>query len=251
MNYETIAYRHVLGVDLGMHVFRGTGRSVRPVIVFFYGGGFIGGRIEQFHPQCERLADRGMISICAEYRVKERHGTDPFTCLADAQYALHYVRTRADELGIDRARVVAAGGSAGGHLAASLAVLDPVDPRYHDFRPNALLLFNPLLDVSAVAPDRLASWGLEGRAPEFSPLHNLRHSLPPTLIFHGTEDDVVPLASIETFVERARARGLECRLVPFEGEGHGFFNHGVNDNRAFAATMEESERFLEAHGFLS
>ncbi|MEJ2132187.1 MAG: alpha/beta hydrolase fold domain-containing protein [Gammaproteobacteria bacterium] len=183
--------------------------------------------------------------------MKERHETDPFTCLADAQYAMHYVRMRAKELGVDRERVVASGGSAGGHLAAALAVLDPVDPRYRDFRPNGLVLFNPVLDVTAIAPGRLAQLGLDSRAPEFSPLHNLRHSLPPTIIFHGAKDEVVPLESVERFAELANARGLECRVVPFEGEGHGFFNHGRNENRAFSATMEESERFLEAHGFLS
>ncbi|MEE9254129.1 MAG: alpha/beta hydrolase [Pseudomonadales bacterium] len=252
MNHEEIVFRRVFGVDLRLHVFKPKGhrsQANRPAIVFFSGGGFVRGRIEQFHPQSERLAQRGMVAICAEYRVKERHGTDPFTCLADAQYAMHYVRARGGEFGIDRERVVASGGSAGGHLAAALALLDPVDPRYRDFHPNALVLFNPVLDTSAMA-EQLAALSLQGRAAEFSPLHNLRHSLPPTLVLHGTQDEVVPFDSVQHFVERALARGLECRLVPFEGEGHGFFNYGRNENRCFAATMEESERFLEAHGFL-
>ena len=253
MNYEEIAFRCVLGVDLRMHVFKPKGhlsQAANPAIVFFFGGGFVSGRLEQFHPQSERLAKRGLVAICAEYRVKERHGTDPFTCLADAQYAMHYVRMRAGELGIDRERIVAAGGSAGGHLAAALAVLDPVDPRYHDFRPNALVLFNPVLDVCALSEEWITSLGIEGRGPELSPLHNLRHALPPTLVFHGTADESVPFDSAERFVDRATAKGFDCRLVPFEGEAHGFFNHGRNESRCFEATLEESEKFLEAHGFL-
>lgn len=254
MNYEEIAFRRVLGVDLQMHVFKPKGHDLsqasRPAIVFFFGGGFVAGRIEQFHPQSERLAKRGMVAICAEYRVKERHGTDPFTCLADAQYAMHYVRMRADELGVDRERIVASGGSSGGHLAAALAVLDPVDPRYHDFRPNALVLFNPVLDICAMSEAHLASLGVLERAPELSPLHNLRHSLPPTVVFHGTADETVPFDSVERFVGLAVAKGLDCTLVAFEGESHGFFNYGRNENRCFEATLEESERFLEAHGFL-
>ena len=50
----------------------------RPAIVFFFGGGWTGGTVEQFRPQAEHLAERGMVAALADYRVRSRHKTSPF-----------------------------------------------------------------------------------------------------------------------------------------------------------------------------
>lgn len=62
------------------------------------------------------------LSITADYRLKSRHGTTPLECIEDATSATRYVRAHAKELGVDPDRIVASGGSAGGHIAACAVI---------------------------------------------------------------------------------------------------------------------------------
>ena len=64
-----------------------------------------------------------MVAIAADYRVHKRHGAMIADCVSDAQSAIRWVRVHADRLGVDPERIAAGGGSAGGHLAASTAVI--------------------------------------------------------------------------------------------------------------------------------
>ncbi|HEV3028839.1 MAG TPA: alpha/beta hydrolase, partial [Planctomycetota bacterium] len=95
----------------------------RPVIVFFFGGGWTQGTVQQFAPQAAYLAKRGMVAARADYRVKSRHQVTPDKCVEDAKSAVRWLRKNAATLGIDPEKVVAAGGSAGGHLAACTATV--------------------------------------------------------------------------------------------------------------------------------
>jgi acetyl esterase len=86
-----------------------------PCVVFFFGGGWVGGSPNQFKPQSEYFASRGVVGIRVEYRViSEGDSGPPVVCIQDAKSAMRYVRAHAPELGVDPARIAAAGGSAGG-----------------------------------------------------------------------------------------------------------------------------------------
>ena len=74
---------------------------ITAAIVFFFGGGWVGGTPKQFFPHCTYLASRGMVAISAEYRVKDRHGVTPLECVLDGKSAVRWVRAHASELGID------------------------------------------------------------------------------------------------------------------------------------------------------
>ena len=65
-----------------------TSKDRRPAIMFFFGGGWNGGTTEQFRPQADYLASRGMVAALADYRVRSRHGTTPFACVADGACSL-------------------------------------------------------------------------------------------------------------------------------------------------------------------
>ena len=113
-----------------------------------------------------------MVAIVADYRVSGRHRTSAFEAMADAKSALRWVRAHSAELGIESNRIVAAGGSAGGHIALSAAVFDAYDEPDEDktisSKPNALVLFNPAVDTThstGSAPDR---FGVRGRMPLFT-----------------------------------------------------------------------------------
>ncbi len=246
---KTYIYKTVDGMPLQLHVFAPPpGAGARPAIVFFFGGGWVGGGPGQFASQAKLLAEKGMIAICAEYRIKSRHGVPPFACPEDGRSALRWVRAHAGELGVDPQRLAAGGGSAGGHVAAATAFLDEFDAPGEDLavscKPNALVLFNPVIDTTAKG---YGSERLGDRAVAMSPVDHVAAGAPPTIIFHGTADKTVPFENVERFQKLMQAQGNVCELVPFPDRGHGFFNIGKPD---YQAGVDGMVKFLTGLGYL-
>lgn len=247
-----IVYKTTPQGELRLHVFQCGPGTHRPAIVFFFGGGWVSGNPQQFFPHCRHLAAQGMVAVSAEYRVRSRHGTTPFECVADGKSAIRYVRAHAAELGVDPDRIAAGGGSAGGHVAACTATIAGHDEPSEDLaissRPNALVLFNPVADTTKLG------YGANrfGDDPTvLSPVHHVTGGLPPTIIFHGTADTTVPFENVERFCREMHEAGNECTLVPFEGKKHGFFNYGRDeDNRSYNETVARMDEFLRRHGYL-
>jgi acetyl esterase/lipase len=172
--------------------------------------------------------------------------------MADAKSALRWVRAHSAELGIESNRIVAAGGSAGGHIALSAAVFDAYDEPDEDktisSKPNALVLFNPVVDTThgtGSAPDRFGVRGRDG-----SPVHHLAAGLPPTLILHGKADTTVPYADVDRYCSGAKILGNQCQLVGYEGATHGFFNSDTAEGQWYLETLLEADRFLIKTGYL-
>ena len=252
----THVYKSIGGVELRLHVFppaKKTSSRV-PVILFFFGGGWTMGGVEQFVEQSKYLAQRGMVAIVADYRVFGRHKTGPFEAVADAKSAIRWVRSHAKALGVDPKRIAAAGGSSGGHLALSTAVFEGFDEKDEDksvsSKPNALVLFNPAVDTTHDSP-ALMSERFRGRASEGSPLHHLHRGLPPTVIFHGKSDTTVPYADVERFCRESTKLGNTCYLFGYEGADHGFFNPWRNEGKWYRETLLEMDRFLTRIRYLS
>jgi acetyl esterase len=256
---QTRVYKTVRFTKLKLYIFQPSVRNDTgklAAIVFFHGGAWSGGHAWQFIPQCKYLAERGMVAISAEYRVRKRQGVTPFECVSDAKSAIRYVRAHAGEFGIDENRIAAGGGSAGGHMAACTALIKDFDEKNEDLGissvPNALVLFNPVLDVPEIVNNlpKKTIKALEGRETEISPIHHLSVDAPPTIIFHGTADNVVPFQQATLFCEAMKKFGDNCEVVPFEGLSHGFFNYYKGENPAFFSTMENTEKFLISIGYL-
>ena len=262
---RSVVYRQVGSTELRLYLFMPTNAvptTSRSAIVFFFGGGWRGGSVAQFRPQAERLAARGMVAICAEYRVYSRHGATIRDCVEDAKSAIRWVRAHAVELGVVTNRIVAAGGSAGGHLAACTGIVPGFEAPDEDLRissrPDALVLFNPVC-VLAPVPDIFTEGTLRlnelaqragTNLVALSPYHHVAPGQPPCLIFHGRADEVVPYRTAELFAEAMMHAGNTCRLVGFDGRGHGFFNPNRDGGRWFEETYRQMEEFLERLGFL-
>lgn len=258
-------YKTIGDVKLPIHIFEPKDLKAgdnRPVIVFFFGGGWKGGSPKQFEKHCAYLASRGMVAMTAEYRVSSRHGVKAVSCFRDAKSAMRWVRQNAKRLGVDPARVAAGGGSAGGHLAGALGTIsafdEPTEDKSISAVPNALVLFNPALVLAPVEgyktrdPEKLAELGERMGVPpeQLSPYHNISDNLPTTIIFHGKADTTVPYATAELFTEKAKKKGLRVELVGYEGESHGFFNYGKAGNQPFIATVKKMDAFLVSLGYL-
>jgi acetyl esterase/lipase len=225
-------YKKVGGAELRLHLFTPAGRPAgarSPAAVFFYGGGWIFGDIRRFQAQATHLALRGLVTVLVDYRVKCRHGATILDEVADAKSAMRWVRGHAGELGIFPSRIAAVGSSAGGQLAAATALVpgfdDPADPKI-DARPNALILYNPALDLTSKAAvegiSRFVGKENAESARRASPIDYLDRGLPPTIIFQGTADMLVEPATAEAFCARARALKSQCELVSYAGAPHGF-----------------------------
>ncbi len=255
-NVET--YRKIEGTELKLWIFNPATKSEKPLpcIVFFFGGGWSSGTPAQFEPQSRHLASRGMIAIVADYRVKSRQNALPADCVSDAKACVRWVRANASRLGIDPMRIAVGGGSAGGHLAATVATVPGLDSATEDKTvsclPNALILFNPGTVMAPFPGLELKGFGAGldkarfGCEPtEISPIHHVKKGLPPTIIFHGKADTTVPYATVEKFTEVMKAAGNRCELIGYEGQPHGFFNKAK-----YPETLEATDGFLVSLGYL-
>lgn len=221
----------------------------RPAIVFFFGGGWVGGSVNQFQRHSAYLASRGMVGIRADYRVipKDDKGP-PVMCVADAKSALRHVYSHAAELGIDPGRIAAGGGSAGGHLAAFTGMVDGLDDPQDDLKipckPKVLVLFNPVFDNGP------GQWGCERvgkRFREFSPAHNINKGAPPTIVFLGDKDDLIPVSVVKDYQAKMEKAGSRCDVHIYPGAGHGFFNRPDY----YLQTMIEADKFLASLGWIT
>ncbi len=251
--YKTIGER-----PLHLHVFAPAGHNAadrRPAILFFYGGGWSRGTPIQHYPEARHYAARGYVAITVDYRVTATHpGATPFDSLADAKSAFRHVRQNAARYGIDPARIIGAGASAGGHLAAAAALSpafdDPADDLSISPRPDALLLWYPVLDngPSGYGHDRIGD-----RYPQFSPFHLVSATKPPpTLILLGTRDMHLSVARAQEYQQLARATGARCELKLFEGGKHAYYDYR-NPSPAHRTLRAESlaatDAFLRSVGY--
>lgn len=251
-------YKTVGDTKLDLYIFAPTAASNAPAIVFFFGGGWSSGSPQQFEDQCRHLAERGMVAITADYRVRTRQNVKPFQCVADARSAIRWVRSNAVKLGVDPIRIAAGGGSAGGHLAAATAFItefdEPTEDKNISATPNALVLFNPALVLAPldgykfeVSGDRVSEERFGTKPEKISPAHHVKQGAPPTIIFHGKADTTVPYATAEAFAAEMKKSGNRCELVGFEGATHGFFNR----EPAHKDTIQRMDEFLKSLGYLT
>jgi acetyl esterase/lipase len=260
-------YKTIGDTQLKLYIYYPEGHKPtdkRPAIVFFFGGGWTNGSPTQFEHHCQHLASRGMVAITADYRVASRQQVKAVSCVADAKSAIRYVRQEASRLGVDPNKIVAGGGSAGGHIAACTGVIRGYDESTEDASissvPNAMALFNPAVVLAPVEglgnankeridalKDRL---GVEPQ--ELSPYHHVAQGAPPTIIFHGKADNTVPYATVERFTKAMTDAGNKCVLVGLEGQAHGFFNYGRGgNNENYEKTIAALDDFLAGLGYMS
>lgn len=262
---EPHTYKRADGRDLRVFVFKPAGwksADRRPALVFYHGGSWTGGNVSQLAGQSEYLATRGVVCVTVEYRLLpggDFKGSDlPVVCVQDARSAFRWVRAHAADLGIDPARLGVGGASAGGYLAAQLALSpggdDPSDDLKIPLRPAAVVLFNPVIgsrpaEAHEVTFERRFGTKLAAFL-ENSPANHVTPAAPPTIIFHGDADTVIPPLQIKRFQASMKAAGAHCDVIFYAGQGHSFFNRGKADGRYFFETLTAADQFLGSLGWV-
>ena len=223
----------------------------RPVMIFFFGGGWNGGTTDQFLVQADYFASKGIVTARADYRVKSRDGVTPYQCSEDARSAVRWLRKHSGELGIDPEKLISSGGSAGGHLAYAVSIKngadDPTDDKKISSIPQAMVLYNPAMFPSntesaksrmGTGPDALK------QLKRIAPLDHVYKSNPPALIMFGTNDGLK--AGGDEYVKRAKEAGVRAEMWIAEGQKHSFFNEEPWRTK----TTQAVEEFLSSLGYL-
>ncbi|MCX7014486.1 MAG: alpha/beta hydrolase [Candidatus Sumerlaeota bacterium] len=220
----------------------------RPAIVFFFGGAWTHGSPSAFAPQGAYFAKRGLVCARPDYRTKSKEDVTIAQCVEDAFSAMRWVRKNAEMLGVDPTRIVASGGSAGGHLAACLFFTEDLPAGDDDVsvspKPAAMILYNPALDPAGFESGNLTKGMDKETLVKISPARLLRKDMPPTLMVDGTEDMFNP--SITEFVDKEKELGAHVETMYVEGQPHGFFNYSP----WLEKTTERADKFLQSIGYL-
>lgn len=247
---EAMVYKQVEGRELHVYINRPAdwkNGKARAAVVLFHGGGWVNGSPASFNTQAQRIAADGAVAITVQYRLLEKGSkVPPQICVEDAKSAMRWVRSHAAELHVDPKRIAAGGGSAGGYMAAYTAVLDGWDDPHDNLkvsaRPDALVLFNPVIDNSAngYANNRFGD-EVEKRGPMNAPLT----AWPPTLIQSGSDDRLIHADVLQAFEEKLRKAGVKVEVKIYPGQVHAFYNKEPSKTQ----TTDEMEKFLRELGW--
>ena len=224
-----VVYGREKGLDLKLDVYRSaTHPTGAPVLFQIHGGGWvIGSKNQQALPLMYHFARAGWVCVTVDYRLSP-HATFP-DHLIDCKRALAWVRSHIAEYGGDPDFVVATGGSAGGHLAALLA-LTANDPEYQpgfetaDTRVRGCVPFYGVYDFMDRTGaqhhggleeilERQVLKGSRAEIPEAwekaSPIARVTEQAPPFFVIHGSHDTLVPVGEARAFVRTLREKSKE------------------------------------------
>lgn len=226
---------------------RPEGNATVPLVVLIHGGGWISGDRSTFESELPYFVEQGLACATISYRLAPLY---PFpAAVSDVLACIRYARQNAAELGIDPNGIIAMGNSAGGHLAC-MAGLCTHDPATGDPAEQA----NGVVSVCAITdlrdPDTnhfpiaasfleqfMGGWygGAEEKWALASPMSHIHEGAPPFLIFHGTEDSIVPSAQSQSLYASLCQAGVPAELHILEGEEHGFTYEAWMKMREMAA----------------
>jgi len=182
-----------------------------------------------------------------------RHGSSPMfkvpEAVVDVRKALTHIRANAADWSVDKNRLGVFGGSAGGHLSLMLGTASESEVGKHgtagDSRVAAVVAYFPPVDLQEITGpnDRFPALDFDAElADDISPVLYVSGDDPPTLLVHGTEDTLVPLANSERIHKAFKEKGVTTDIVVIEGAGHGF--RGEHDDMATKALVDWFETHL-------
>jgi len=216
-------------IDLHCDVYKPTGsaKPKRTAIIHFHGGGFARGDKSVLAAQLQPISALGYVNIAAQYRLS---GVARWPAqIEDAKTAIRWTRANAARLGIDPARIVLAGYSAGGYLAL-FASGTQNDARYEGTGGNAGVPTTVAACLSYFAPASAA--GIRRSLPmptdssdeAWQEVQIEKHikGMAPTAIFQGLADTLVTPDVSENLCKQLRAAGVPTEIHEFGGVSHEF-----------------------------
>jgi len=259
-----ITYLTASGYESKLDLYRRRTTTPQPTLVFYHGGGWIGGTKEASFMSIMPWLEMGWNVVNVEYRMA-RVALAP-GAVEDAQCALRFVVNQAKNYNIDTNRIVVSGESAGGHLALAVGMI-PASAGFTNIcagggftgsdtsipKVAAIINWYGITDVvdmlggpnaRAYAQEWLGSLAnREAVARSVSPITYVRADLPPILSIQGDQDPIVPYSQNVRLRDALVKAGAKAELLPIPGGGHGNFKPEER-TRAYQKIRE----FLAANG---
>jgi acetyl esterase/lipase len=262
-----ITYLTASGYESKLDVYRRRDVTTpQPTLIFYHGGGWIGGTKEASFMSIMPWLEMGWNVINVEYRMA-RVAMAP-GAVEDAQCALRFVVNQAKNYNVDTSRIVVSGESAGGHLALAVGMI-PTSAGFTNICagggfngsdvavPKVAAIINwygitDLNDMLAGANARSYAQAWLGSVPNrdavaksVSPITYVRADLPPILSIQGDADPIVPYSQNVRLRDALVKAGAKAELLPIPGGGHGNFKP---EERTKA--YQKIREFLGANGLL-
>ena len=231
--------------------------QVRPLLVFFHGGGWIGGSLPAVEDYCKGVSDQAdCVVISVDYHLAPEY---PFPeGLEDSYAAIKWAVVNKDELNINLDQIVVAGDSAGGNFAAVICLMArernefsiakqiliytatnlvdqmiPDDAQDSPFPPG-------MMKVSAVMVDLYFKGKVDKRDPYISPVYAKDLSnLPPALIAVGDQDFLYK-SSLE-YAKKLDEAGNKVKFLLYKNANHAFIDDTGNSDQANDLVREAAE----------
>jgi len=246
-----------------MDVYRASGQN-RPAIVIIHGGGWAGGDKAGHDFYAKQFLKKGITVFNINYRLITAGKPDTVwpAQIQDVQHVVRLIRANAAKCGIDPTRICAMGDSAGGHLAMMLGTLNKSWPGdrsklYAEQSPAVSCvvdlfgptdLANPNFNKGGTALLGLFGGKSVAQAPELysqaSPINHVRSASATTLILHGNNDQIVPVAQATDFASALKAKGVPHQIFVFNGR-HWEFDPPSLKNQIDAYIVEWVRQFLK------
>ncbi len=234
-----VVYGTGSGRELRCDVFRpGAGATPTAGAILLHGGGWRRGDRANMHPRAEALAERGILAVAAEYRLTDEARWPAH--LHDVKACLRWLRANATSYNVAPDQIALIGFSAGAHLAL-MAAGTPGDARFHgdggnageSERVDAVVAFFPPIRVRPGAErdngaepysagESLGDGVTIEEAIAASPIEHVAPGYPPTLLLHGTADEVVSSQTSQQMYEAVTAAGSIAELRLYSGMRHEF-----------------------------
>ena len=260
-----VTYLTANGFEAKLDVYRRRDvQTPQPTLVFYHGGGWIGGTKESSFMSVMPWLEMGWNVVNVEYRMA-RVSLAP-GAVEDAQCALRFVVSQARNYNVDTSRIVVSGESAGGHLALAVGMI-PASAGFTNLcagggftaadasvpKVAAVINWYGITDVNdmlagpnarAYAVQWLGSLpNRDALAKSVSPLTYVRADLPPILSIQGDADPIVPYSQNVRLNDALKKAGAKTELFTIPGGGHGNFKVDER-SKAYAKIAE----FLKANG---
>jgi len=207
----------------------------RPAILLIHGGGWMQGDRKQLRGYGILLARLGFVCICNSYRLSQEA---PWPAqIQDVNCALRFMRAHSKDLGIDPERIGVSGNSAGGHLSLMSALegseefegegghsefsssVKAVCAIYPPTEIKMLEKIDPLLNAYGML------MGIKATQEDYAKASPIKYDLdgfPPTMLVHGSTDDVVNLTESTNFYQKLVDKNIPAELHIFAEEMHAF-----------------------------
>jgi acetyl esterase len=243
--------------EIALRIYRARSDAKLPLLLFMHGGGFVAGNLDS-HDEMARVLtmETGCLTVSVDYRLAPEN---PFPAAPDDCFAaLKWAVANAAALNADISNVFVAGDSAGGNLAAVMALMarDKDGPKL-----NGAVAIYPVTDLANPLPPALGGEYLlvtpqesaffhkayvpdasHIRDPYVSPIYGDLHGLAPMLVMTAEYDPLCRQGN--AFAEKLKAAGVDTTLRQYDGAIHGFASFPVPLGKQ---ALHEAAEWMKAH----